>query len=143
MLMLKFDNSGTGNVLKIQQMLHVCSEVVNKDDPEESGDAKTSDKKEAESTSKSSKKESSKSDEKKKSKTDWGMSKQAIAVLGIALVGMGEEIGSEMAFRTFGHMVMFHCISLHLLLTFLSNYISCNQGINNKKNWRHAALCCH
>ena len=31
--------------------------------------------------------------------------RQAIAVLGIALIAMGEEIGSEMAFRTFGHLV--------------------------------------
>nr|XP_039267177.1 26S proteasome non-ATPase regulatory subunit 2-like [Styela clava] len=102
--------AGTGNVLKIQEMLHICSEVVNKDEgnEESSGDAKSSDKKEGESSSKSSSssssKKDSKSDEKKKSKTDWGMSRQAAAVLGIALVAMGEEIGSEMAFRTFGHM---------------------------------------
>lgn len=103
--------AGTGNVLKIQEMLHICSEVVNKDEGNEessSGDAKSSDKKDGESSSKStsssSSKKDSKSDDKKKSKTDWGMSRQAAAVLGIALVAMGEEIGSEMAFRTFGHM---------------------------------------
>lgn len=28
-----------------------------------------------------------------------------MAVLGIALIAMGEEIGSEMALRTFGHLV--------------------------------------
>lgn len=30
---------------------------------------------------------------------------QGVAVLGIALIAMGEEIGSEMALRTFGHLV--------------------------------------
>lgn len=33
----------------------------------------------------------------------------AVAVLGIALIAMGEDIGSEMAFRSFGHLV---CIKL-------------------------------
>lgn len=30
---------------------------------------------------------------------------QGVAVLGIALIAMGEEIGAEMALRTFGHLV--------------------------------------
>lgn len=30
---------------------------------------------------------------------------KGVAVLGIALIAMGEEIGSEMALRTFGHLV--------------------------------------
>ena len=30
---------------------------------------------------------------------------QALAVLGIALIAMGEEIGAEMALRTFNHLV--------------------------------------
>ena len=29
----------------------------------------------------------------------------AVAVLGIALISMGEDIGSEMAFRSMGHLV--------------------------------------
>ena len=28
-----------------------------------------------------------------------------VAVLGIALIAMGEDIGSDMAFRSFGHLV--------------------------------------
>jgi hypothetical protein len=31
----------------------------------------------------------------------------AAAVLGIAMIAMGEEIGSEMALRSFGHLVRF------------------------------------
>ena len=51
-----------------------------------------------------------KKDDKKEKKEDKKedkdlSSRQAIAVLGIALIAMGEEIGSEMAFRTFGHLV--------------------------------------
>lgn len=34
---------------------------------------------------------------------------QGVAVLGIALVAMGEDIGSEMCFRSFGHLVS--CLS--------------------------------
>lgn len=30
---------------------------------------------------------------------------QGVAVIGIALVAMGEDIGSEMCFRSFGHLV--------------------------------------
>jgi len=33
------------------------------------------------------------------------VSPQGVAVLGIALIAMGEEIGAEMALRTFGHLV--------------------------------------
>ena len=34
-------------------------------------------------------------------------SQQAVAVLGLALVAMGEDIGSEMLFRHFGHLLRF------------------------------------
>ena len=33
-------------------------------------------------------------------------SHQAICVLGIALIAMGEDIGAEMALRTFNHLVI-------------------------------------
>jgi len=36
------------------------------------------------------------------------MSKHAAAVLGIGLICIGEEIGAEMAFRTFGNLVQLH-----------------------------------
>lgn len=83
----------------------MCSELSNKDEEEE---AKT-DKKEEKS------KKDSKEDKKKSSKTEWGISRQAIAVIGISLISMGEEIGSEMAFRSFGHLVRvqtIHCVML-------------------------------
>ncbi|KAG9348164.1 hypothetical protein JZ751_001899 [Albula glossodonta] len=79
--------AGSGNVLKVQQLLHICSEHYDTKDKEEEKDKK--DKKEK---------------EKKESSADMG-SHQGVAVLGIALIAMGEEIGSEMALRTFGHLV--------------------------------------
>lgn len=59
--------AGTGNVLKIQSMLHHCSQYV----------------------------DSSKQDNRF----------QAFAVLGIALIAMGEDIGAEMALRSFNHLM--------------------------------------
>lgn len=62
--------AGTGAVLKIQELLHICNEH-----KEESDDKK--------------------GDE----------LLQAYAVIGIALVAMGEDIGQEMVLRQFGHLM--------------------------------------
>ena len=62
--------AGTGAVLKIQELLHICNEH-----KEESDDKK--------------------GDE----------ILQAYAVIGIALVGMGEDIGQEMVMRQFSHLM--------------------------------------
>ncbi|KFA61939.1 hypothetical protein S40285_02837 [Stachybotrys chlorohalonatus IBT 40285] len=62
--------AGTGAVLKIQELLHICNEH-----KEESEDKK--------------------GDE----------LLQAYAVIGIALVAMGEEVGQEMVLRQFGHLM--------------------------------------
>jgi 26S proteasome regulatory subunit N1 len=70
--------AGTGAVLKIQELLHMCNEeIVNKDKDEDdtSGDKK--------------------SDE----------LVQSYAVLGLALVAMGEDIGQDMILRQFGHLM--------------------------------------
>uniref|UniRef100_A0A4W5PCA7 26S proteasome non-ATPase regulatory subunit 2 n=1 Tax=Hucho hucho TaxID=62062 RepID=A0A4W5PCA7_9TELE len=76
--------AGSGNVLKVQQLLHICSEHYEAKEKEEEKDKK--DKKDK---------------DKKESAADMG-SHQGVAVLGIALIAMGEEIGSEMALRAFG-----------------------------------------
>nr|CAH7738587.1 unnamed protein product [Callosobruchus chinensis] len=77
--------AGTGNVLKVQHLLHICSEHYEA----------------TESTDKSSK-------DKKEAKDEKDLStRQAVAVLGIALISMGEDIGSEMVFRTFGHLLRY------------------------------------
>lgn len=84
--------AGTGNVLKVQQLLHICSEHYELPDKEES------------KSDKSSKDKSSKEKEEKEKDLSG---RQAVAVLGIALIAMGEDIGSEMAFRTFGHLLRY------------------------------------
>ncbi|ROT41827.1 26S proteasome regulatory subunit rpn-1 [Sodiomyces alkalinus F11] len=63
--------AGTGAVLKIQELLHICNEHVEEPD------------------------EQHKSDE----------LLQEYAVLGIALVAMGEDVGQEMVLRHFGHLM--------------------------------------
>ncbi|KAI1168320.1 armadillo-type protein [Nemania serpens] len=62
--------AGTGAVLKIQDLLHICNEHVEESD-EKGGD---------------------------------GL-EQIYAVLGIALVAMGEDVGQEMVLRHFGHLM--------------------------------------
>lgn len=63
--------AGTGAVLKIQELLHICNEHI---------DADTEEKKCEELS-------------------------QMYAVLGIALVAMGEDVGQEMVLRQFGHLM--------------------------------------
>ncbi|TRY92231.1 hypothetical protein DNTS_023804 [Danionella cerebrum] len=101
--------AGSGNVLKVQQLLHICSEHFenkDKDDDKEKKDKKDKDKKET--------------------AADMG-SHQGVAVLGIALIAMGEEIGSEMALRTFGHLLRYgestlrRAVPLALALISVSN----------------------
>eukprot|EP01111_Echinosteliopsis_oligospora_P005169 TRINITY_DN1836_c0_g1_i1.p1 TRINITY_DN1836_c0_g1~~TRINITY_DN1836_c0_g1_i1.p1 ORF type:complete len:486 (-),score=153.80 TRINITY_DN1836_c0_g1_i1:22-1479(-) len=58
--------AGTGNVLKVQRMIHVCSDHLEENNAH-----------------------------------------QAIAALGISLIGMGEELGSEMCLRVFDHLLQY------------------------------------
>ncbi|KAK5639354.1 hypothetical protein RI129_011846 [Pyrocoelia pectoralis] len=81
--------AGTGNVLKVQQLLHICSEHYESSEREDSKNEKNKDK------------------AKEKEKDKDVSARQAVAVLGIALISMGEDIGSEMAFRTFGHLLRY------------------------------------
>ncbi|CAJ2513690.1 Uu.00g018090.m01.CDS01 [Anthostomella pinea] len=62
--------AGTGAVLKIQELLHICNEHIEESD-EKRGDELL----------------------------------QAYAVIGIALVAMGEDVGQEMVLRQFGHLM--------------------------------------
>lgn len=95
--------AGTGNVLKIQELLHICSEHYEQ--------AKDKDEKKKTTDSSSTKK-----DEKGGSKTagDQGSKgpvdlsiQQSVAVLGIALIAMGEDVGSAMSFRMMGHLLRY------------------------------------
>lgn len=106
--------AGTGNVLKIQQLLHICSEPPQEEEVKD-------EKKEEKKDKKKDKKEKDKKDK------DGRLNKQAIAVIGIALISMGEDIGSEMSFRTFGHLLRYgepsvrRAVPLAIALTSVSN----------------------
>ena len=75
--------AGTGAVLKLQELLHICNEQVSTSDDKDEDDEdaeKTEDKKQDEAV-------------------------QSYAVLGLALVSMGEDIGQDMILRQFGHLM--------------------------------------
>ncbi|CAF0712055.1 unnamed protein product [Brachionus calyciflorus] len=100
--------AGTGNVLKIQQLLSICSEHIEVEPVKD---------------------EKEKKDAKKEDTSNQMTSNlhQAVAVLGISLIGMNDEIGAEMALRTFGHLLHYgepvikRAVPLALGLISLSN----------------------
>ena len=71
--------AGSGNVLTVQQLLHVCSEHFDSKEKEEDKDKKV------------------KKDKGEKDVPAAMGARQGAAVLGIALTALGEEIGAEMA----------------------------------------------
>eukprot|EP00357_Protocruzia_adherens_P000401 CAMPEP_0114986264 /NCGR_PEP_ID=MMETSP0216-20121206/8329_1 /TAXON_ID=223996 /ORGANISM="Protocruzia adherens, Strain Boccale" /LENGTH=896 /DNA_ID=CAMNT_0002348679 /DNA_START=38 /DNA_END=2728 /DNA_ORIENTATION=+ len=82
--------SGTGNVLKIQEMLHSCVDHLEEKSPVESAF-------------------------------------QGVAVIGIAAIAAGEDIGTEMTMRTMGHLLQYGeenvkmAVPLALALMYVSN----------------------
>ena len=89
--------AGTGDVLRVQALLHTCSEhfadkeAKGQEEPPPGG-GEDKDKKDQPAKPEPG------------SLAEVG-SHQAFAVLGLALIAMGEGIGSEMALRTFNHLV--------------------------------------
>merc|ERR1711973_1011124 len=117
--------AGTGNVLKIQQLLHICSEHYEQDKGDtEKKDKKKDDKKDGEKKDGDKKGE----DEKKEEEGPLDLSgQQAVAVLGLGLISMGEDIGSEMLIRTLSHLMRYsepvirRAVPLALALVSISN----------------------
>lgn len=79
--------AGSGNVLKVQSMLHYCDEHIGV------------------SNEKEEKKEEGQAEGEKVEEPKIDDTFQAFAVLGIALVAMGEDVGAEMSLRQFNHLV--------------------------------------
>jgi len=73
--------AGTGDVLKVQKLLHHCEDHYEKKDSDKEVDEDKKDEKEVDDTF------------------------QGFAVIGIALIAMGEDIGAEMSLRQFNHLV--------------------------------------
>lgn len=84
--------AGTGNVLKIQKLLHILSEHYEPFNEKED---------------KKDKKEKVDEEKKKEEREKDLSSQQAIAVLGVALIAIGEDIGTEMACRVFGQLLRY------------------------------------
>lgn len=82
--------AGTGDVLRLQQMLRSCAE-----NPKAKKDQEEKDKEE--------KKEGDESKEEKDS--GKGEFQQGLAVIAIAAIAMGEDVGKELCMRHFGHLV--------------------------------------
>jgi 26S proteasome regulatory subunit N1 len=79
--------AGTGAVLKLQQLLHVCNEhIEEKDEKDDDKDDK-------------------KDGDEEPVDVAGEQLVQAYAVLGLSLVAMGEEVGQEMVLRQFGHLM--------------------------------------
>ena len=126
--------AGTGNVLKIQQLLSICSEHIEADKEKEAESSKPADGAATATTAtgatatataaKDAKKEKK---EAEKEGTLTSNLHQAVAVIGIALISMNEEIGAEMALRQFGHLLHYgdpvikRAVPLALGLISLSN----------------------
>lgn len=86
--------AGNGDVLKIQQMLHRCTEHIGVD-----GDNKKSDGEGGQQQNGQDQGEETK--EKEKESDTF----QGFAVLGIALIAMGEDVGAEMVLRHMSHLM--------------------------------------
>ncbi|KAG8216544.1 armadillo-type protein [Butyriboletus roseoflavus] len=83
--------AATGNVLRVQRLLHLCGEHL--EAAKEREEAAREEKKEEE-------KKEKKEDEQKPDDTFM-----SFTVLGISIIAMGEEIGSEMSMRQFNHLM--------------------------------------
>ena len=91
--------AGTGEVLRIQQLQRVCADE--DEESEEKEKDKTKD-------SKDEKNDEEKNDEEKKEeekKDGKGKFKAGLAVIAIAAIAMGEDVGKELCMRLFGHLV--------------------------------------
>ena len=100
--------AGTGNVLRIQRLLHICSEHHEPKEKEDRKESKETKKEDTTTTASSSGSASGTGTTSSMATVHADLStQQAVAVIGLALIGMGEDIGAEMAFRTLGHLLRY------------------------------------
>ncbi|RMZ87195.1 hypothetical protein DV736_g5578, partial [Chaetothyriales sp. CBS 134916] len=75
--------AGTGAVLKLQELLHVCNDHIDDANKDKDGD----------------------SDDVDGAATKSAQLVQSYAVLGLSLIAMGEDVGQDMILRQFGHLM--------------------------------------
>nr|CAD7424986.1 unnamed protein product [Timema monikensis] len=116
--------AGTGDVLVIQELLHICSEHYSQEEKDES-------------ISRNIEKKESKKNLKGEKNQDLS-SMQGVATLGVALIAMGEEIGNEMSTRIFGNLGRYgessvrKAVPLAIALSSLSNPVLAVCDVLNK-----------
>lgn len=94
--------AATGNVLLVQEMLHHCTDHAEKPEEKEADKSATDG---AAQPGDASAAPAADTEEKEKEKVAQDMTYQAFAVIGIALIAMGEEVGAAMCLRQFNHLV--------------------------------------
>lgn len=107
--------AGTGNVLRVQRLLHICSEHHEPQEKEDRKESKETAAKKDESAAAAAGAAAAAAGSATGTSTAAASSgaqadlssQQAVAVIGLALIGMGEDIGAEMAFRTLGHLLRY------------------------------------
>ncbi|CAK9020190.1 26S proteasome non-ATPase regulatory subunit 2 [Durusdinium trenchii] len=121
--------TGTGNVLQVQKLLHLCAEPLDKNGERvgsaeaEGGEAKEGEEKQAEEEEERSEEDK----EKDKQEAAMNAMHQSAAVIGVALITMGEKIGRDMAQRTFAHLLQYgdlavrRAVPLAMALSHISN----------------------
>jgi len=103
--------AGTSNVLKVQQMLHYCTDHITKEDKKDDVPAEAPPAEGAASQPNGANGAAPQADgttteeKKEEEKKDDDDTFQGFAVLGIAVVAMGEDVGAEMSLRTFNHLM--------------------------------------
>lgn len=104
--------AGSGNVMQIQQLLHLCS-ISSKESAKDENAEETS--------------EEQKDDSKPESNESSNEDYRGFAVLGVALISSGEEVGTEMALRLMNHLMYYgnaatkRAVPLALALSSASN----------------------
>ncbi|KAI5693728.1 hypothetical protein M8J75_004530 [Diaphorina citri] len=99
--------AGSGDVLVVQEFLHVCSEhytPTTSSAKEETSATGTATSATAGGSTESTPAAAANDKKEKKEKEKDLSSMQAVAALGVAVVALGEEIGSEMSTRIFGQL---------------------------------------
>jgi 26S proteasome regulatory subunit N1 len=108
-----FAYTGTGNVLKIQQLLKICGEHPEEEIPENpienppSGTTTSGNKSTNKQQPTTKPKQPSSSTNKQSSNEKKDYPYLSFATLGIGLIAIGEELGSEMAIRCCDHLLQY------------------------------------
>lgn len=97
--------AATGNVLLVQEMLHHCTDHAEKPEEKEEKEEKTDAAAPTDAAGAAPVTATAGTEEKEKEKVEQDMTYQAFAVIGIALIAMGEEVGAAMCLRQFNHLV--------------------------------------